>query len=55
MEWRNREYSEPSHIHIPRPSRASAGQAQSPWPELYDLCALQDDDNDCGSLTVESN
>jgi len=55
MEWRNRDYSEPSHIHIPRPSRASVGPEQSPRPVFLDVCSMGDDDNDRCSLSGDSD
>ena len=48
MELRTSEHPEPSHIHVPRPSRVAGRPAQLPGAELLDLCALTGDENDRG-------
>jgi len=51
MELRDYERPEPSHIHIPRPSRVAGQPAQLNAPELLDVCALLSQQDDNESLT----
>jgi hypothetical protein len=40
MELRICERPEPSHIHVPRPSRVTGRQAQMPEANVDDLCMM---------------
>jgi hypothetical protein len=55
MELRNLEHPEPSHIHVPRPSRADARSARLPRPVYLDLCAIAGDDPDCATARDEAD
>jgi len=47
MELRTSEHPEPSHIHVPRPSRVAGRPAQLPGAELLALCPMPGTESDC--------
>jgi hypothetical protein len=55
MELRTSEHPEPSHIHVPRPSRVAGRPAQLPGAELLDLCRMPGAEAERGSYRPDSD